>query len=100
MCKLGRDEANQPTPHAHPPHDDLVAQFLTLADPRRLLTMLDSLLCDRYTCYSYGWFVTVGLQRIHGIHFQEVRKARAALRRREAPGRPRQAPAATKPPKR
>lgn len=81
MCKLGRDERNAPfnatTPH--PPSDDLVAQFLAIADPRRLGTLLDSLMLDRQTCYSYGWFVTVALQRVHGLHFAEQKKARAAL---------------------
>jgi len=79
MAKLGRDDGNQPISNPHPPKDDLVAQFLAIAEPRRLGTMLDSLMCDRQTCYSYGWFVTVALQRIHGLHFQEQKKARAAL---------------------
>lgn len=79
MSKLGRDDRNQPIKDPHPPTDDLVAQFLAIADPRRLGTMLDSLLLDRQTCYSYGWFVTVALQRVHGIHFREQKEIRAAL---------------------
>lgn len=80
MCKLGRDDRNQPTPHAHPPDLEIVAQFLAVAEPGRLGAMLDSLLLDRKTAYSYAWFVTVALQRIHGIAWTETKKARAALR--------------------
>jgi len=88
MCKLGRDDRGQPTPQAHPPKDDLVAQFLACGDPRRLGAMLDSLMCDRKDCYSYGWFVTLALQRIHGLHFQEQKAARAALRDVKRPPAP------------
>lgn len=87
MQKLGRDEANRPLANPHPPSDDLVAQFLAIAEPRRLGTLLDSLLLDQQTCHSYGWFVTVALQRIHGLHFREIREARAALKLVRSGGR-------------
>jgi hypothetical protein len=80
MCKLGRDASNQPTPNAHPPDNDLVAQFLAVAEPRRLGTMLDALLLEKQPAFSYAWFVTVALQRVHGITWQETKKARSQLR--------------------
>lgn len=80
MCKLGRDDNNQPTPHAHPPDAAIVAQFLAVAEPHRLAPMLENLMLDKQPAYSYAWFVTVALQRMHGIGWQQTKKARAALR--------------------
>lgn len=80
MQKFGRSDDNRPIGNgARPPKDDLVAQFLSLAPPKRLATFLDNLMLEQQTCRTYGWFITTGLQRIHGIHFQETKKARAAL---------------------
>jgi hypothetical protein len=80
MQKFGRDENNRPLQNPHPPQPDLVAQFLAIAEPRRLGTMLDSLACDRKTCYSYGWFIAVAMQRIHGISWKATQAIRAQLR--------------------
>lgn len=80
MAKLGRDDRNQPLTDPHPPDLEIVAQFLAVAEPRRLETMLDALLIERQPAYSYAWFVTVALQRIHGIAWTETKKARAELR--------------------
>jgi hypothetical protein len=80
MRKFGRDETNRPIPEPHPPTPDLVAQFLAIAEPRRLGTLLDSLALDRKTCHSYGWFVAVALQRIHGITVNAQKAIRAQLR--------------------
>lgn len=87
MKKLGRDERNQPTPDAHPPDDDLLAQLLTIGEPRRLDHLLNTLLNARKTCYSYAWFRAVALHRIHGITWQQQKKA-TALRLATRAGRP------------
>jgi hypothetical protein len=81
MAKFGRDENNQPLPNGStiPPKEEIVAQFLAISTPSRLATMLDVLALDQKTCYSYAWFITVGLERIHGIAWTETRKVRAAL---------------------
>jgi hypothetical protein len=87
MAKLGRDDANRPLSNPHPPSDDLVAQCLSIAEPRRLGTLLDSLMLDKQTCQSYGWFVVVAIQRIHGLSVQAQRKARAQLKLVRSHGR-------------
>jgi hypothetical protein len=92
MCKLGRDDRNRPLQNPHPPPDELVAQFLEIAEPRRLGCMLDSLMLDKKTCYSYGWFIVVALQRIHGISWQTTKQIRTQLRdvKRPRPAQPQQ----------
>ena len=107
-AKFGRDGAGRPVQSPHPPPDDIVAQFLAIADPRRLEMMMDNLELDAITAhahqpatrsslnpFNYAWFITIGLSRVHGIHFQVTRKLRAALRdvkRRPAPPEPEQQP--------
>jgi hypothetical protein len=80
MCLFGRDDQHQPTPHAHPPDKEIVAQFLAVAEPRHLAAMLENLMQERQEIYNYGWFVTVALQRCAGVTYTETKKARAALR--------------------
>jgi hypothetical protein len=87
MCKLGRDANNRPLSNPHPPPDDLVAQLLALAEPRRLEGFLDGLMAERQACQTYAWFVVVGLQRIHGIAARSQKQARAALKLVRAGGR-------------
>lgn len=88
MSKLGRDDNNQPLRNPHPPDDKLVAQFLAADEPKALGTMLDALMLERQTCQSYFWFVTVALQRRHGIGWQETKRARQALRIVKAGNKP------------
>jgi len=42
--------------------------------------MLENLMLENQPAYSYAWFVTVALSRLHGIHWTATKKARAALR--------------------
>ena len=83
MLKLGRDERNRSyldTGQApRNPTDHEIAHFLAVADPRRLETLLDSLMLDRKTCYSYGWFPIVAIAHIHRLHFKEQKPLRANL---------------------
>lgn len=63
------------------PDDQITAQFLAVADWPRLNHMLHDLLTERQsTSFSWAWYVTVALQRIHGISPDEVRGVRANLR--------------------
>ena len=84
MAKLGVDDTNRPfleTGNApHPPDDGLVAQILAIADSQRIMRELDNMLLERKPINKYGYFVTVLLQRIHGITWQQTKHARAALR--------------------
>jgi hypothetical protein len=81
MARFGRDEDNRPydLEHApHPPHDDLVAQFLTAAGPKAF-RLLQELFNERKQCYSYAWFVTVALQRCAGLRWEKQKQARTIL---------------------
>jgi hypothetical protein len=80
MERFGRDQNDRPIPKPHPPTNTEVAQFLAIAEPRRLADLLNSLLKQNQTCRTYYWFVVVALQRLHGIHITEQKAARAALR--------------------
>lgn len=82
MVKLGRD------PHAHPPDDHLVAQFLSIAEIGYLQRLLHDLMAERKAPeVNYAWFVTVAMQRIHGMTAQAQKARRAALHVARA-GRP------------
>jgi len=71
--KLGREKDR------HPPDDELLAQFLAIAPWPRLLSLLIDLQSEgREVGYSYGWFLTVALQRIHNMSWSPA-KQRAAL---------------------
>lgn len=60
------------------PDDQITAQFLAVADWPRLSRMLQDLLTERQqTSFSWGWYVTVALQRIHGISPERVRHIRS-----------------------
>ena len=75
MAKLGRE------PHLHPPDDAITAQFLAVAEWPCLEALLYELLAERKEPgHSYAWFVTVALQRIHGIPPGTQRQIRAQLR--------------------
>src|SRR4051794_1396955 len=75
MAKLGRE------PHPHAPDDLIVSQFLTCGEPHQLGRLLDDLLAEhKEPGHSYAWFVTVALQRIHGISPETVKQRRTELR--------------------
>ena len=68
-------------PHPHPPDDKITAQFLSIAPWPDLLQVIQHLMAERKECgWSYGWFTTVALQRIHGISPSEQKRQRAHLR--------------------
>jgi hypothetical protein len=94
MARFGRDENN--TPYTlerapHPPSDNLVAQFLTVAETQPLERLKQELFMERKTCYSYGWFVTVALQRCAGLRWEVQKQARAILTEVKRTKRQRQA---------
>lgn len=50
--------------------------------------MLHDLLTERQKrSFSWGWYITVALQRIHGISPEKVREIRANMRNAETPSR-------------
>jgi hypothetical protein len=82
VAKLAAD------PGRHPPDDRLVAQFLAIAEWRQLERVLYDLLAERkQPGYSYAWFISVALQRLHGIQPAALKARRAQLRlvSRQAP---------------
>jgi hypothetical protein len=60
------------------PDDKITAQFLAIAEWPKLEALLFDLASERKEAgYSYGWYITVALQRIHGIppsRLQEMRE--------------------------
>ena len=63
------------------PDDAITAQFLAVAEWPRLEALLDDLAAERKEAgYSYGWYVTVALQRIHGLSPARVREMRTRLK--------------------
>jgi hypothetical protein len=61
--------------------DAIPAQFLTVAEWPRLEALLCDLAAERKEAgYLYGWYVTVALQRIHGLSPARVREMRTRLK--------------------
>jgi hypothetical protein len=75
QCKFGR------FPDAHPPDSLICAQLLAVAPLHQLEALIYELMGERkQPGDSYGWYLTVAMQRIHGISPQRQAKTRAALR--------------------
>jgi hypothetical protein len=75
--KFGREENRLPGL----PDNTITAQFLAVADWPKLEAVLYDLASERKEAgHSYGWYVTVALQRIHGISPGQVREIRARLK--------------------
>lgn len=75
VAKFGRE------PHPHAPDDKIVAEFLSCGEPHQLEKLLYDLMAERKEPgHKYAWFVSVALQRIHGIAPQKVQERRAQLR--------------------
>jgi hypothetical protein len=75
MAKLGRE------PHPHAPDDLIVSQFLSCGEAHQLEKLLYDLMAERKEPgHSYAWFVTVALQRLHGISPQQLKQRRTELR--------------------
>jgi hypothetical protein len=75
QLKWGRDK------HAHAPDAHVLSQLLAVAPLPRLISLITDLMQERKEPgYSYGWYVTVAIQRIHGIHPKALAAERAALR--------------------
>jgi hypothetical protein len=65
------------------PDDQITAQFLAIAEWPRLSNLLRDLISERKASgHSYGWYVTVALQRLHGISPDRVRQLREEGRTR------------------
>jgi hypothetical protein len=78
-----RNHARRWGPHQDPapPDDKILAQFLQITDWPRLFTMLQSLHREEKAAgNSYAWYVTVGMQRIHGISYWKLQDRRDQLR--------------------
>jgi hypothetical protein len=76
-AKFARPENRQPSL----PDDVITAQFLTVAEWPKLEAMLLDLASERKEAgHSYGWYVTVALQRIHGISPERLRKMRGRVK--------------------
>lgn len=75
-----RKYSDPPEPDIHPPDAGVVAQFLAITELPRLQALLYDLMTDKVVPgYSWGWFITVGLQRIHGIKAHTVKQRRRQL---------------------
>jgi hypothetical protein len=75
MCKNG------PRRNPHVPDLVVTAQVLACAPMAALIPMLRDLLdANTRVGSQYGWFVTVALDRIHGIRAEELAARRAALK--------------------
>ena len=64
------------------PDDVITSQFLSVAEWPRLTALLSELASERKEAgYSYGWYVTVALQRIHGLSPESLKAIRTKLKR-------------------
>lgn len=62
------------------PDDKITAQFLSIAEWPRLEALLFDLASERKEAgYSYGWYISVALQRIHGIPPSRLQEMRGQL---------------------
>ena len=60
------------------PDNAITAQFLAVAEWPKLAALLADLAGERKEAgHSYGWYVTVALQRLHGISPEQLRQVRA-----------------------
>jgi hypothetical protein len=76
-AKFARPENRQPSL----PDDAITAQFLAVAEWPKLEGMLLDLASERKEAgHSYAWYVTVALQRIHGISPERLRKMRGRVK--------------------
>jgi hypothetical protein len=76
-AKFAREENRLPSL----PDDSITAQFLAVAEWPKLEAMLFDLASERREAgHSYGWYVTVALQRIHGVSPERLRELRARLK--------------------
>lgn len=78
-----------PDPHVHQPDDRLLAQMLAIAPLQQLVRLCNTLFQEgKKPEFSYGWFVAVALQRIHGIQPDALQARRADLREVKRPKSP------------
>lgn len=74
-AKLGREK------DPHPPDDRILAQLLAVGSADRIVAVIQDLMAERQEPgYKYGWYVTVALQRIHGIRPEALEAKRAELK--------------------
>ena len=83
MTKFG------PTPQPAPPDPHILAQLLAVSDWGNIQGLLHHLMAERQPAgEKYAWFVTVALQRIHGIRPDTLKARRADLREVKRPKSP------------
>jgi hypothetical protein len=71
------------------PDDKITAQFLAIAEWPKLEALLFDLASERKEAgYSYGWYITVALQRIHGIAPARLQEIRTQLNHSRKDSRP------------
>jgi hypothetical protein len=83
------------------PDDGITAQFLAVAEWPKISDMLSDLAAERKEAgHSYGWYVTVALQRIRGISPEQLRDMRRRLKNssdgKDAPVKPTHSISSTK----
>jgi hypothetical protein len=67
-------------PRAAAPDDKIVSQFLAVASWQQLKLLLHELDKEHAKpSYSYAWFISVAMQRIHGVSPQALKTARRQL---------------------
>lgn len=65
----------------HPPDPTILAQILAVASAGHVVRVVQDLMAERQEPGSgYGWYLTVVLQRIHGVKPSAVKARRAQLR--------------------
>ena len=76
QAKLGKNK------NPHPPDDTIIVQIITAADGLQRLTGLMKTLFNEMKAPGdeYSWYVSVALQRIHGIQPEVLKAARQQLR--------------------
>ena len=84
-AKFARESNRLPTL----PDDKIMAQFLAIAEWPKLEALLFDLASERKEAgYSYGWYITVALQRIHGIPPSRLQEMRGQLNHSRKEARP------------
>jgi hypothetical protein len=75
-------------PEAHAPDDDIMARMLAIATAAQLINLVYELMAERKEPgTNYGWYLTVALQRLHGIPPATQKRHRDQMRLMRSAGR-------------
>jgi hypothetical protein len=83
QCKFGRNERSNGPYHPHPPDDKVLSQICAALNPIELENFIHEISGESpppQPGHQYSWYVTVALQRRHGIAPEFLRQRRAELR--------------------